>query len=144
MAKRTTGIGGIFLRIPDPAATAAWYAKHLDIVTDDYGNCRGTQFTWGAAATDTSAGTDASNARGMTIWSLFPKDTEYFGDVSQAVMINYRVADLDALLATLRSEGVWVDEKMETSEYGKFGWIKDNNGNRIELWQPPTDNPDVY
>lgn len=72
----------------------------------------------------------------MTVWSQFARDSAYFGNLDQQYMINYRVDDLDALLAALRSEGVWIDDKREDSEYGRFAWIKDCDGNRIELWQP--------
>jgi predicted enzyme related to lactoylglutathione lyase len=73
----------------------------------------------------------------MTVWSQFKKDTDYFGDAKQSFMLNYRVENLDLVLTQLRAEGVWVDEKRDDSEYGKFGWIKDCDGNRIELWEPP-------
>ena len=76
---------------------------------------------------------------GSTVWSVFPADTEYFGKGGQRAMINYRVADLDGVLAALRSEGVSVDERVEKSAEGRFGWITDPEGNRIELWQPPPD-----
>jgi hypothetical protein len=71
------------------------------------------------------------------VWSAFKADTKYFGKGKQEHMINYRVANLKKMLAQLQKEGVWVDPKIETSEYGKFGWIKDGEGNRIELWEPP-------
>jgi predicted enzyme related to lactoylglutathione lyase len=73
-----------------------------------------------------------------TTWCVFPADSDYFGGArSASFMINYRVADLDGLLAVLRNEGCAVDEKTEVSEYGRFGWVTDPEGNRIELWQPP-------
>jgi catechol 2,3-dioxygenase-like lactoylglutathione lyase family enzyme len=73
---------------------------------------------------------------GMTVWNPFPKDTTYFGEGNQAVMINYRVDDLDALLAELAAAGVWIDPKRQDESYGRFAWIKDRDGNRVELWQP--------
>ena len=73
----------------------------------------------------------------MTIWSPFTQDTDYMEPSSASFMINFRVADLDALLATLRTEGCNVIDKTETSEQGKFGWVIDPDGNKIELWEPP-------
>lgn len=121
---RVTGIGGVFLRSRDPKAMAKWYSENLGITLSDF---NGTGFQW---ADEVPAGT------GMTAWSTFPLDTEYFGDGPQATMINYRVDDLDALLATLSAAGVWIDPKRENYSYGRFAWIKDCDGNRLELWQP--------
>jgi predicted enzyme related to lactoylglutathione lyase len=125
---RVTGIGGVFLRSRDPKAMAKWYAEHLGIALSDF---NGTGFQW---ADEVPAGT------GMTAWSAFPQDTSYFGEgeqsAQQQTMINYRVDDLDALLATLSASGVWIDPKREDYAYGRFAWIKDCDGNRLELWQP--------
>src|SRR3989442_20813 len=79
----------------------------------------------------------ASGGRGHTVWSIFPAETAYFGKRGSSFMINYRVKDLDGLLAVLREEGIDIDPKVEDTEYGRFGWITDPEGNRIELWQPP-------
>jgi len=122
---RVTGIGGVFLKAHDPKDLTAWYAKHLGIVVSDYG---GVKFLW---TDDVPAGT------GLTTWSLFPGDTKYFGPGVQTTMINYRVDDLDGLLQQLEAADVWIDPKRENHEYGKFAWIMDPEGNRIELWQPP-------
>ena len=121
---RVTGIGGVFLRSPDPKAMAKWYAQHLGIRLSDF---NGTAFQWSD---------DVPTDTGMTAWSTFPQDTSYLGDAQQQVMINYRVDDLDALLATLSASGVWIDPKREHYTYGHFAWIKDCDGNRVELWQP--------
>ena len=121
---RVTGIGGVFLRSTDPKATAKWYAEHLGITLSDF---NGTAFQW---SDEVPAGT------GMTAWSAFPQDTSYFGEGPQPFMINYRVDDLDALLASLSAAGVWIDPKREDASYGRFAWIKDGDGNRVELWQP--------
>ena len=125
---RVTGIGGVFLRSRDPKAMAKWYAEHLGIAQSDF---NGTGFQW---ADEVPAGT------GMTAWSAFPQDTSYFGEgeqsAQQQTMINYRVDDLDAFLATLSASGVWIDPKREDYAYGRFAWIKDCDGNRLELWQP--------
>ena len=73
-----------------------------------------------------------------TTWCIFPADSDYFGGTRGApFMVNYRVADLDGLLALLKREGCAVDDKTEVSEYGRFGWVTDPEGNRVELWQPP-------
>jgi predicted enzyme related to lactoylglutathione lyase len=121
---RVTGIGGVFIRSKDPKALAAWYAEHLGIALEEYGSAT---LSW---KDEVPAGT------GMTTWSTFPKDTKYFGDGEQAVMINYRVDDLDALVAKLTAAGVWVDPNRQNESYGRFAWIKDLDGNRLELWQP--------
>ena len=128
--QKVTGIGGVFFKAKDPEALAAWYKEHLGVPLDDGA-------TYGAF----SVGDDGRDATGtplMTVWSTFPVATEYFGSGSQTGMINYRVADLDAMLKQLREAGVTVDEKTDDSEYGKFGWAVDPEGNRFELWQPPS------
>lgn len=127
---RITGIGGIFLKAQDPKALSAWYAQHLGLPLSDYG---GANFLW---SDELPAGT------GSTAWSLFPEATEYFGPGPQTAMVNYRVDDLDGLLQQLASAGVWIDPKRDDSEYGRFAWIQDPEGNRIELWQPPAANND--
>lgn len=119
---RVTGIGGIFFKAKDPALMQAWYRKHLGIDVQDWG---GTTFRWNEPPTPD----------GSTAWSLFPADTTYLG--AAPFMVNYRVADLAALLATLRAESCDVDARLEETEYGKFGWVTDPEGNRIELWEPP-------
>ena len=121
---RVTGIGGVFLRSKDSKALAKWYAEHLGIQLSDF---NGTAFQW---SDEVPAGT------GMTAWSAFPQDTQYFGEGQQAAMINYRVDDLDALLAKLSAAGVWIDPKRDDQSYGRFAWVKDCDGNRLELWQP--------
>ncbi|MBB5065200.1 VOC family protein [Granulicella mallensis] len=121
---RVTGIGGVFLRSRDPKALAKWYAENLGVHLSDF---NGTAFQW---SDEVPAGT------GMTAWSAFPVDTQYFGEGQQAAMINYRVDDLDALITALSAAGVWIDPKREDHSYGRFAWIKDCDGNRLELWQP--------
>jgi predicted enzyme related to lactoylglutathione lyase len=120
---RVTGVGGVFLRSADPKRLTAWYAEHLGIVVSEWG----VNFEW---KDEVPPGT------GSTAWSVFPKDTEYFGSAEQTVMINYRVDDMDALLASLTAAGVWIDPKRQDEVYGKFAWIKDCDGNRVELWEP--------
>jgi predicted enzyme related to lactoylglutathione lyase len=121
---RVTGIGGVFLRSPDPKAMAKWYADHLGIRLSDF---NGTGFQW---SDEVPAGT------GMTAWSAFPTDSGYLGERTQQAMVNYRVDDLDALLESLAAAGVWVDPKREDYSYGRFAWIRDCDGNRVELWEP--------
>ena len=122
---RVTGIGGIFFKGKDPKALVEWYRQHLGMNIED----TVALFTW-------RSGRDGK-AKGATVWSIFPADTTYFGDDGASFMINYRVKELDAVLAALRAEGVKVAGKVEESEYGRFAWIVDPEGNRIELWQPP-------
>ena len=124
--KRVTGIGGIFFKSKDPKALGAWYKKHLGIPVEAWG---GAAFRW--------KGPNNPEGMGTTAWNLFPADTSHFAPSAAPFMINYRVHDLHALLTALRAEDVQVDEKVDESEYGKFGWVIDPEGNRIELWQPP-------
>lgn len=124
--KRVTGIGGVFFKAKDPVRLAAWYRDHLGIPVEEWG---GAVFPWASPENPDGVGT--------TVWSPFPESTGYFAPSTAAFMINYRVEDLRALLALLREEGCTVDEKVEESELGKFGWVLDPEGNRIELWQPP-------
>lgn len=123
--KRVTGIGGVFFKAKDPKALAEWYRKHLGLNVEEWG---GVVFRWSE---------DNPTASGTTVWNAFKDDTSYFAPSSSAFMINYRVHDLHALLAVLRQEGCAVEDKVDESEYGKFGWVLDPEGNKIELWQPP-------
>ncbi|HEY8047994.1 MAG TPA: VOC family protein [Ramlibacter sp.] len=123
--KRVTGIGGIFFKARDPKALGEWYRVHLGMDVQDWG---GVAFRWGD---------DNSGGHGTTAWSPFANDTSYFGPGDARFMINYRVEDLHALLALLRQEGCAVDDKVEESDFGKFAWVTDPEGNRVELWQPP-------
>ena len=124
--KRVTGIGGIFIKSADPARLRAWYQKHLGIPVEAWG---GTAFPW--ASPENPAGT------GTTVWNVFEAGSNYFNPSQATFMVNYRVADLRALLAALRAEGCRVDDKVDESEFGKFGWVFDPDGNKIELWEPP-------
>lgn len=124
--KRVTGIGGIFFTAKDPAALRAWYKRHLGIDVQDWG---GAAFMWADA--------EGNAHKGMTVWSVGADDGKHFAPSKSAFMVNYRVDDLDALLAALREEGCNVLDKTDDSEYGKFGWVMDPEGNKVELWQPP-------
>lgn len=128
MSKKVTGIGGVFFRAKDPTKLGEWYAKNLDFELEEYGPM--TNFHWRRA--------EDPSQQGMTVWSLFPHDTDYFGSDAQ-FMINYRVADLDALMVALKEAGVEVIREAEDTPYGRFAAIRDPEGNGIELWQPPDD-----
>jgi predicted enzyme related to lactoylglutathione lyase len=124
--KRVTGIGGIFFKAKDAAALRAWYQKHLGIEVQEWG---GAAFRWMDA--------DGKPETGTTIWTVADADGDYFAPSSSSFMVNYRVADLRALLEALRAEGCNVIDKTDDSEYGKFGWVIDPEGNKVELWEPP-------
>jgi predicted enzyme related to lactoylglutathione lyase len=124
--KRVTGIGGVFFKAKDPAALRAWYKNHLGIDVQTWG---GTAFRWTDEAGKPTAGT--------TAWTISGADGEMFAPSQSPFMVNYRVADLQGLLTALRAEGCNVLEKTDDSEYGKFGWVIDPEGNKVELWQPP-------
>ena len=121
---RVTGLGGVFFKAADPKRLYAWYEQHLGLK----GESGGVLFRWRDEKEDKA---------GTTVWALFKKDTTYFAPSAAPFMVNYRVDDLDAMLDRLRAEGVEVDDKREDSEYGRFAWVMDPEGNRIELWEPP-------
>ena len=124
--KRATGIGGIFFHAKDPVALRAWYQKHLGIDVQEWG---GTAFTWADGA--------GNPTKGTTVWSIGASTGKQFAPSTSTFMINYRVEDLAGLLQALRKEGCDVLEKTDDSEFGKFGWVMDSEGNKVELWQPP-------
>jgi predicted enzyme related to lactoylglutathione lyase len=124
--KRVTGIGGIFFKAKDAPALQAWYKRHLGIDVQEWG---GAAFSW-ADAYGTPVG-------GTTAWSIGPQDDDRFAPSKAPFMVNYRVDDLHGLVAALKAEGCNVLDKVDDSEYGKFGWVFDPEGNKIELWQPP-------
>jgi predicted enzyme related to lactoylglutathione lyase len=125
--KRVTGIGGIFFKSDSPDQLYQWYEKHLGITRAADGS--GAVFEWRDA--------QQSDKTGMTVWSIFPADTKYLGSSPSPFMINYIVDDLDALLKMLQEEGVEIDPHREDYEYGRFAWITDPEGRRIELWEAP-------
>jgi catechol 2,3-dioxygenase-like lactoylglutathione lyase family enzyme len=126
MTARVTGIGGIFFKARDPEGLRAWYRDHLGLELTD----------WGGAVFEPTMASPAGRPSRL-VWAVLPADTEYFAPSTTAFMINYRVDDLDQVLAALRAEGCRVDERVESSELGKFGWVADPEGNRVELWEPP-------
>jgi predicted enzyme related to lactoylglutathione lyase len=117
---RVTGIGGIFFKAKDPKAMQEWYKQHLGIDVQDWG---GAVFEW----------TDG----GTTVWNIAPADAESFAPSTAPFMVNYRVADVRALVEALREEGCNVLDDVQDSEYGTFGWVIDPEGNKVELWEPP-------
>jgi predicted enzyme related to lactoylglutathione lyase len=128
--ERVTGIGGVFFRSLDPHRIQRWYVDHLGLPEPVDGDPT-VVFTWRER--------DDAELVGSTIWSPFPAETDYFGPRGKSWMLNFRVRDLDAMLAQLRAAGVQVDERIEELPEGRFGWFVDPDGNRVELWQPPGD-----
>jgi predicted enzyme related to lactoylglutathione lyase len=122
--KKVTGIGGIFFKCKDPQKMNEWYKTHLGFDTGQYG----TNFEWRQAADPTK--------KGSTQWSPFAETTKYFEPSTKDFMINYRVENLEALVAQLKAEGVTIVDKIEASDYGKFVHIMDVEGNKVELWEP--------
>ena len=125
MKQRVTGIGGIFFHAKDPAALCAWYKTHLGIDVQQWG---GAAFEWTDA--------DGNPLKGTTAWSIGSADSGHFAPSKSSFMVNYRVENLAELLQALREEGCNVLEKTDDSEYGKFGWVMDPEGNKVELWEP--------
>ena len=124
--ERVTGIGGIFFKSKDAKKLAEWYRDNLGVpYKAEHG---GAMFNWSE---------DPKADGGMTIWSTFPETTKYFEPSTSSFMINFRVSDMDALIAQLSAAGVKIDEKRDDSPYGKFAWVYDPEGNKVELWQPP-------
>jgi predicted enzyme related to lactoylglutathione lyase len=117
---KAVGVGGVFLKASDPKALSAWYEANLGIGRVD----------------DQTLTFDGPESMGMTLFAHFPGNSSYFGEGPQQVMMNFRVDDLDALLAQLGAAGVRIDPKREDYSYGRFAWIWDPEGNRVELWQP--------
>jgi len=123
--KRVTDLGGVFFKSEKPKDLQKWYVKHLGIETDPDGHIT---FKW--------LEKDQPNRHGHTVWGPFNEDTEYFEPSKTPFMFNFRVENLDALLQELRDEGVTVIEKTIEDANGKFGWVMDPEGNKIELWEP--------
>ena len=121
-----TGIGGVFFKARDAAALRDWYRDHLGLEPGP----EGVHFRWRTL--------DDPERVGRTVWGVFPHDTDYFGESDQRFMLNYRVADLDRVLAELARGGVHPVKPTEDYPYGRFAWIEDPEGRRIELWEPVT------
>ena len=123
--QKVTGVGGVFIRARDPQAMKDWYEKHLGI---PFGSQLYVAFPW--------VNEKGPEKPGSTVFSFFPQDTDYFQPSGSSFMINFRVQDLDALLETLKQEGVSLIGEPMAESYGKFAWIMDPEGNKIELWEP--------
>ncbi len=121
------GIGGVFFKAADTTTLGAWYRDNLGVPIEK---------EWGGAVFPWKPNDPGSDAH--TVWSPFPDNTSYFKPSTRDFMVNFRVRDLDAMLAQLHANGCEVDANTEKSEYGYFGWVMDPEGNRIELGQPPT------
>ena len=122
MKKRVTGLGGFFFKTKDPDAVKAWYKKHMGINTDQYG----WSFWW----------KDQDGNDCLTQWSPFKEDTKYFEPSQKQFMMNFRVENLVELLEALKAEGVEVIGEIQEFDYGKFGYVMDPEGNKLELWEP--------
>ena len=122
--KRVTSLGGVFFKTQDPKKMKEWYDRHLGIPAGQYG----TTFEW--------MKTDKPAQKGFTAWSLFAQKSTYFQPSEKEFMVNYRVENLTALLIELKKEGVQIVGEMIEESYGKFAWIMDPEGNKIELWEP--------
>lgn len=129
---KVLGVGGIFFRSPDPKRLANWYRETLGLETEVWGTTHGTSFS-----------PEAMPASAFTVWSIFASDTEYFGDPGQSHMINLVVDNLDAALANVRKAGGEVIPQKEEQDFGRFGWMIDPDGNRVELWEPPEKIPEA-
>jgi predicted enzyme related to lactoylglutathione lyase len=117
MSRHVTGIGGLFFRSDDHKALAKWYYEHFGINNDEAG------FIWQQDA-------------GPTVFSPYKRDTDYFGNDKQQFMLNLRVQDIDGLLKKLEDAGVRIDPKRMDEGYGRFAWVYDPEGNKVELWEP--------
>ena len=126
---RVHGLGGVFFKAEDPARLSAWYARHLGLDVQDWG---GALLRWRR---------DDTGEQACTVWSPFASDTGYFQPSDKPYMLNFRVDDLDATLAALRSEGCNVLDRREDSEQGRFGYVLDPEGGLLELWQPNPPDP---
>lgn len=122
--KKVTGLGGVFFKCNDPKGMNDWYAKNLGLPTGQYG----ATFEWRQK--------DDPEQIGVTAWNTFSANTKYFDPSTKEFMINYRVADLKALVEELKKDGVTIIDEIATYDYGKFVHILDPEGNAIELWEP--------
>lgn len=123
------GIGGVFFKSADSGRLNQWYAQNLEVPIGDHG----ASFRW--------RGWDDPPREHLTAWSIFPATSTYFDPSTAPFMINYIVDDLDAILAKLDAKGVRIDPQREDYDYGRFAWIFDADGNKIELWEPPAKPP---
>ena len=127
--KRVTGIGGVFFKSEDPKNLKDWYGKHLGLPVNEYG----CSFQW------FEINNKDPKVPASTTWSPFKEDTKYFQPSEKQFMFNYRVENLVELLKVLKEEGVQIVGEVQEYPYGKFGWILDPEGNKVELWEPKDD-----
>lgn len=130
--KRVTGLGGVFFKSQDTKAQLQWYRDHLGIETADYG----FSFLWRER--------EVPEEVGYTVWAPFKDDTTYFAPSEKPFMINFRVADMDTLIPQLVAEGVQVVGEVVQEANGKFAWVMDPEGNKLELWEPVPSADDPY
>jgi predicted enzyme related to lactoylglutathione lyase len=130
--KKVTGIGGVFFRCSDPEMMREWYKKNLGIPADQYGGV----FRWRPK--------DNPERMGYTVWSPFDEDTDYFDPSESQFMINFLVDDLDGMLKQLKAAGAKIVGEVQEFEYGRFGWVLDPDGNKIELWEPSDDDKELF
>lgn len=131
--RRVTGLGGIFFKVSDQQATLDWYRRHLGIASNEWG---GFAFQW--------LDKEHPAETGYTVWSAFPEGSTYFAPSDHPFMVNFRVQNLEGLVAVLRTEGVAVVGEIEQHPNGKFAWIQDPDGRKIELWEPVPSSDDPY
>lgn len=131
--RRVTGIGGVFFKSADPGRAMEWYRTHLGIEAGDWG---GFAFEWTEK--------NEPDETGYTVWGAFPDTTRYFLPSQEPFMVNFRVADLTSLIAALKEEGVDVVGEIEEHPNGKFAWILDLEGRKVELWEPVPSRDDPY
>jgi len=129
---RITGVGGVFFKCRNPDKMRKWYNSNFGLSDDQYGH----PFVWKKK--------DDPKKNGYTVWNPFDDKSDYFKPSNQKYMINYRVENLEDLIADLRKKGVTIVDEIETFDYGKFGWILDPEGNKIELWEPIDEAFDEY
>jgi predicted enzyme related to lactoylglutathione lyase len=123
---RVTGIGGVFFKAKDTKALAGWYSKHLGVSIEE----------WGGVVFDWAADQKAQSASGVTVWHLADADSDWFAPSESQLMINYRVDNLEELLAQLKAEGIDPVKGPDDEFNGRFAWIMDPEGNKVELWEP--------
>jgi predicted enzyme related to lactoylglutathione lyase len=124
MKSYITGIGGVFFRASAPQQTRDWYLQHFGLESQSWG----AVFEW--------KNFENPSLSGSTSWCPFSNENDYFGNPNQQYMINYRVRDIEELVSKLMNDGIVIAKEMESSDFGKFVWINDPDGNRIELWEP--------
>jgi catechol 2,3-dioxygenase-like lactoylglutathione lyase family enzyme len=127
MDKKVTGLGGIFFKVSNPERTRDWYKTHLGIESETWG----AQFPWRSF--------DNPEEVGYSAWSPFKSESTYFEPSDKSFMINYRVENLYSLIDELKLQGIEILGKIHEDEFGKFAWIMDPDGHKLELWEPPKD-----